>query len=159
MTLRVPKSILPADYAEQVEAHRQELLAHRFVGDAAPTAPALVEQAIRRVQSEGNPDDFVTDYEVIDDTPPPPPPPSPSAAELKAEALSRLHIAESQALDAVITSGKFRLLTMQPERADELQSVIAKRNAISLHFAKQEAELDDLTSDQYADWKPAPFAG
>jgi hypothetical protein len=51
MTYQVPKSIvdrLPYIFADEVEKHRQALLAHRFVGDAAPNAPAIIEQAIRR---------------------------------------------------------------------------------------------------------------
>ena len=56
MTLKIAKSVVDAqfgDFVAEVEAHRQALLAHRFTGDAAPTAPAPVEQAVRRLQRDG----------------------------------------------------------------------------------------------------------
>jgi hypothetical protein len=61
---------LGIDYPAEVEAFRQAKLAHRFTeGEAAPSAPAHIEQAIKRVQVDGKPDDFVSDYEVVDDRP------------------------------------------------------------------------------------------
>jgi hypothetical protein len=51
--------------------YRQAMLAHRFTADAAPAAPGIIEAAVRRVQppiEDGKPDDFVIDFEIVDDT-------------------------------------------------------------------------------------------
>ena len=48
MTLQIPRSVLnglPYSYAEAVETFRQAKLAHRFTGDIAPSAPAIIEHA------------------------------------------------------------------------------------------------------------------
>ncbi len=75
MTVKVLKSqIGNIAFADQVEQYRQAMLAHRFTVDVpAPAAPSLlVESCIRRVQypiSAEKPDDFVADYEIVDDLP------------------------------------------------------------------------------------------
>lgn len=78
MTMRIPLSQVRAaglDFAADVQAFVQAKLDHRFtVGEPAPVAHPLVEAVVHRVPATepGQPDDFVADYEIIDDTPPPP---------------------------------------------------------------------------------------
>lgn len=73
MTVQIPKSQVPDDFADRVEAFRQALLRHRTTrGVAVPTAHHLIEQCVRRVQypiKDKKPDDFVADFEIVDDTP------------------------------------------------------------------------------------------
>lgn len=52
MTFRIARSVmnrLPYSHADEVEKFRQAKLAHRFTGDAAPSAPAIIDHAVRRV--------------------------------------------------------------------------------------------------------------
>jgi hypothetical protein len=66
MPLIVYKSqIGGVDFPAEVEKFRQALLEHRFVGDAAPQAHAMIEAAVKRVPCEGGPDDFVADYQIM----------------------------------------------------------------------------------------------
>ena len=165
MTLKVYKShtvgLGEVDFATAVEAHRQALLDHRFTGDAAPTAHPLIEGAIKRVPSEGGPDDFVSDFEVIDDTPP-----APSPAHVRNELLSRLRSAEFDAATAVISNGALRLLSLDARAAamkpldertaedtaalDRMQAVTAKRTAVERHAALIEVAIEGLPADQLA---------
>jgi hypothetical protein len=173
MTLQIFKSILntlPYDFAVAVEVHRQALLAHRFTGDAAPTATALVEQAVLRMQYQGQPDDFVADYVVIDDVPLSP---AKTDAERRQDLVSVVRLAERAASDAIITPGKLRLLTLDVSRAvakpeaerssadkaalADLTAVQARLDAVQYHAATLEAQIDDLAVAEYENWKPAPF--
>lgn len=173
MTLKIAKSVVDAqvsDFAAAVEAHRQALLAHRFTGDAAPTAPALVEQAVRRVQREGEADDFVADYAIIDDTSPVP---VPTEAERRQALVTAVRLAEQQASLAIIGAGKLRLLTLDATRilslpeasrsADDgallarFAAVQAQLAAVQYHAARLEAGIDDMAPDQFDGWTPPPF--
>lgn len=160
MTLQIAKSVIgDMDYPAAVEAYRQALLAHRFTGNAAPTAHPLVEQAVRRIQyaiEDGKPDDFIADYEIVDDTPPPP-----GDVERKAVLVSKIMEAQRLAVDAVMPAGKLRLLTLQANDAkilvSQFEAVQQKLAAIEYHGATLEAAIDDLTADQYDTWQMKPF--
>ncbi len=173
MTLKIAKSVVETsfgDFAAAVEAHRQALLAHRFTGDAAPTAPAPVEQAVRRVQRDGEADDFVADYAIVDDTPPAP---VPSDTERRLALLSAVRLAEQQASHAIIGPGKLRLMTLdatrilsrpEAERSPEDAAVLARfaalqtrLAAVQYHAARLEAEIDDLAPAQFDSWTLLPF--
>jgi hypothetical protein len=48
MTFQIARSVidgLPYPHADAAEAFRQARLEHRFAGDVAPSAPAIIEQA------------------------------------------------------------------------------------------------------------------
>ena len=66
---------LPFDFEAAVASHIKAKMEHRFaaIGESAPAAPhAWVGHAVKRViVGEDKPDDFVPDFEIIDDTPPP----------------------------------------------------------------------------------------
>jgi hypothetical protein len=83
---------LPYNYGDAVEKFRHAKLAHHFPGDVAPSAPAVIESAVRRVQTEGHADDFVADYAIIDDIP------VPTLAERKAGLAMTIRNAETAAL-------------------------------------------------------------
>jgi hypothetical protein len=173
MPLQIFKSVLnalPYDFAATVEAHRQALLAHRFTGDAAPTATALVEQAVRRVQYQGQADDFVADYAIVDDVPPQP---VETDADRKQKLVAAVRRAERDASDTIVTPGKLRLLTLDVSRAvakpeaerssadkaalADMAAVQTRLDAVQYHAATLEAQIDDLAAAQYESWKPAPF--
>ncbi len=171
MTFQIAKSViagLPFDYAAAVEQFRQAKLAHRFTGDIAPSAPALIEAAVRRVPIEGQADDFVTDYEVIDDTPP-----APTLDERKMALLNEIRTAEAAAFVKIISPGRQKLLFLdlapiyakpEADRTDAERELVAsavaldkRREAIQRHAAAQEIEVEDLTEATIDGWKPAAF--
>lgn len=121
MTLKLKKSqidALPFDFEQAVRDFIAAMEAHRFTGDAAPVADALVEAAVKRIQypiDAGKPDDFIADYEIEDDTPPAPPPPTPE--QRKAALIAGSRQAEQAAIDALMPVGKQRLLEMDYQRA------------------------------------------
>lgn len=174
MTYQIAKSVvdrLPYNFADEVEKHRQALLAHRFTGDAAPTAPAIIERAVTRVQQEDLPDDFVVAFEVIDDTPPPPVPPTP--AELRSRLIGTVRTLEMEASAKVIGPGKARLLNMEvapiyaktktkrteadKAKLAEMEDVQRRLRAVQLHAAQVEAQIDDLPDDQIEGWQVPAF--
>jgi hypothetical protein len=167
MTFRIERSVLnrlPFDYAVEVEKLRQALLGHRFSFDSAPTAPEIVERGVRRVQfpiEEHKPDDFVIDYEIVDDTPPPP-----TLAERKVTLTAQLRQAEVDALTTVLSPGRRRLLDVEvsaipPVEADrtaadhallaERDRVLAADRDIRRKFARAEIEIEELSDEAAID--------
>lgn len=76
MTMQIPLSQVRAtglDFDAAVQAFVQAKRDHRFtIDEPAPVAAhPLVEAVVRRLPATapGQPDDFVADYEIIDDTP------------------------------------------------------------------------------------------
>jgi hypothetical protein len=168
MTLTVLKSQIGGfDFPAAVESFRQELLEHRFTVDVpAPTAHPMIEGAVRRVPVEGSADDFIADFEIVDDTPPPP-----TLEERKAGLVGALALAEASAHDAVMSAGKLRLLSLDANDASnrisharvkghgdgaaEDHATVARfvginerRAVIARHAASVHAAIDDLTADQ-----------
>jgi hypothetical protein len=167
MTLHLTKSqvdALPFDFEQAVRDFIAAKEAHRFAGDAAPTADALVEAAVGRVQypvDAGKPDDFVADYEIEDDTPPPEPEPPPPTLEQRKQALIvESRQAEQAAIAALMPEGKRRLLGMdyqiavavpEADRSPDQSSVIARYEVLAAQdrdiryaAARREAEIDDI---------------
>src|SRR5258707_15595837 len=72
------------------------------VGKPRPTAVhPLIEKAVKRVQTQGQPDKYVADFVVIDDTPPPP-----SLEEKKTKFLSEVRMAETEAMHRILPQRK-----------------------------------------------------
>jgi hypothetical protein len=122
MTLKLALSqikALPFDFAEEVEKFRLAKIAHQSTeGEAAPSVPhTLVEHAVKRVPRDGASDDFVSDYEIIDDTPPPP-----SLDERKQVLVSALGTAANAAIAAIIPPLKRRLRDLEYHRITGLLS-------------------------------------
>lgn len=159
MTVRIARSDAVAlDFESAVASYIAALEEHRFVGNAAPTALSIVEQAVRRVQypiGDGKPDDFVADYEIYDDTPPPP-----SLEERKQRMRAESSMLELQEIDALMPQGKRRLLEMRASEAymvpedgrtleqkqliQTFEALGASMRAIHMAAAHREAEIDDL---------------
>lgn len=174
---------LPFDFHKAVADFVAEKQQHRFrVQEPAPGAPhAWVELAVRRIPGEigqpadkrkpavpGTPDDYVADYEIVDDSPPPP-----TLEERKAAIAHQLQADAQAATDVIDPPLKRRLAALEyqhaiglPEdqrngahklRIRDSESVMQKVSAIVFHLATMEAELHDLTADQIDKWKPKPF--
>jgi hypothetical protein len=171
MTAKIPKSqIVGLDFPALVDAHRQAKLDHRFTeGVPAPAAPPLIEGAIKRVPHENGPDDFVADYEIVDDLPPPP-----TLRERKDVLINQVAMKEMEARLAVIPRGKRRLLDIQhaelmrkpvdqhtAEDAAFLDDYGRKQDqmqAITKSAAALEAQIEDLTEETIAKWQVPEFA-
>jgi hypothetical protein len=170
MTFQIAKSVingLPYAYAEAVETFRQAKLAHRFTGDVAPSAPAIIEHAVRRMQREGQADDFVADYEIIDDIP------MPTLAERKATLVATIRGAEAAALAKIISSARERLQGLdlnavyaKPEaaRTDADRALLARaidiaarKDMIQRHGIHLEIAVEELTEATLNGWTPAEF--
>lgn len=149
-----------SDFVAAVEQYRQALLDHRFTeGQPAPTAHALVEACVRRVAVPGEPDDFVSDFEIVDDTPPPPP--EPTLEERKAKLISESRLKEIAVIGALMPAGKLRLFQMDvqiaamvpeanrsPQQIELLQHWAEYQDQvhqIQYESAKREAAIEDMT--------------
>ncbi|MGM4999244.1 hypothetical protein AB8A05_10960 [Tardiphaga sp. 538_B7_N1_4] len=174
MTFQINKSevdALPFDFAEAVEAHRLALIEHRQTGNATPTHDPRVEAAVRRVivpLEEGRPDDFVADFEIVDDTPPPP-----TSSEQRAKLLRNIQVEHAAAAARVISPARARLLSMDVSRvyakpaesrtpADDAifaqhAAIQARLNALTYHTATLEVEIEELADDQLDSWQMTAF--
>lgn len=163
-SVRLLKSQLPADFEEQVETHRQTLLKHRSLrGVAAPTAHPLIEQCIRRVHHPVNskkPDDFVTDYVILDDTPPKTEPKPLTLQEKKDNLTNKLLLAEQSVIREISPPNKSRLWSIQqtdiigrggPQSPDEEKFIAectarqVKLDSLHRNVALLLSEIEDLT--------------
>ena len=169
MTVRIPQSQLAGlgfDLVEAIEAFRQAKLAHRFTeGVPAPTAPAIVEDCIRRVQVDGKPDDYVADYEIVDDTPP--------LRARKDMLIAQVTRREAERLAEIVPLGKRRLMNMRAsdalskedkDRTEEEKAFLAAREPLVAEWQKVErfaaelhADIEDLTEETIAAWKMPEF--
>src|SRR3954449_344219 len=105
MTFQIARSVINGlgyDYAAAVEAFRQAKLEHRFTGDIAPSAPAIIENAVLRVPVPGHADDFVTDFDVIEHLP------LPTLAERKQALVGTIRTLEAAALAKIISPARER---------------------------------------------------
>jgi hypothetical protein len=172
MTFEIHRSYierLPFDYMKSVEDFRQALLAHRFTGDAAPTAPEAVARAIRRVQTENQPDDFVADVKIIEDVV------APNLAERKLVLLSKIRADETKALVAIIAPARERMLMLdigvigntkledmtedQKALIEKRMDIVAKKTVVARYFLNLEIEIEDLTETTIDAWSFRPFDG
>ena len=175
MTLKINLSAmkaLPYDFEKEVASLIQAKKDHQKTeGIPAPYGPALVESAVRRVPGSIDPpkaDDFVADYEVVDDTPPPP-----TLDERKgALAMTSQAVAQS-IIDKIDPPLKRRLTQMdyanamavpEAKRTSPQIAAIAARetrkarvDATMYHLATLESQIHDLTDKTIDGWTPAPF--
>lgn len=176
MTLRIRKSQVHPDFEQAVEAHRQALLTHRFAQPdrktkqsiPRPTASGIVEASVTRVPGEkGKPDDFIADYEIVDDTPPPP-----SLVELKNKLIHEVSKAEQELLASIIPFGKRRLLDIKfheimsgggPKTIPDTQLVndynekLKRMQGITKRAAQMQSDIEDLTEATIGAWKMEAF--
>jgi hypothetical protein len=175
---------LPFDFEDEVKKFVQAKKDHLLTeGVPAPTHHPWVEMSVRRIPGQVErsggmtiiqPDDFVPDYTIIDDTPPPP-----SLAEKKAKIADEIN-RQAEALasqiapplkrklfdvrirDAHQAAGLAQAAHQEPSAADkatiaEHEARNAKIDAIYRHVAELESQIHDLTEDQVDVWKGAPF--
>lgn len=153
-----------AAFAARVEAFRQAKLAHhQTVGEPAPAEADLIESCVRRVPRTDEPDDYVSDYEII----------QPTLEERKQELSAAVHAAETAALHAKLSPAKRRLHSYQlqdvtvktkDEITDEDKATLAQHrdltahaNRVGRHAAQLLSEIEDLTAETVEKWQAAPF--
>jgi hypothetical protein len=170
MTFRIARSVINGlgyDYAGAIEAFRQAKLAHRFTGDIAPSASALIEDAVSRVQTPGEADDFVADYEILEDLP------VPTLAERKQALVAAVRAMEAAALAHIISPARERLMGLdvnavylkpEAERSDadrallaRLSQLAARKEVIHRHSARLEIAIEELTEATIDGWAPPEF--
>lgn len=170
MTFQIARSVingLPYSYADTVEKFRQAKLEHRFTGDVAPSAPAIIEQAVRRVPVQGQADDFVADYEIIEDIT------VPTLTDKKAALVGAIRTMEATALATIISPGRERLMGFdlnavyaKPEaaRSDADRALLAKaadiaarKQVLQRHGAELEVAVEELTDASIDGWQPTGF--
>src|SRR4051794_23550125 len=170
MTFQIARSVINGlgyDYAAAVEAFRQAKLAHRFTGDIAPSAPAIIEHAVSRMPNPGHADDFVADYDVIEDIP------VPTLAERKQALIGTLRVMESAALGKIISPARERLMGLdinavylkpeaertEADRAllERMTRLAARKEVVYRHSAEREVEIEELTEASIDGWIPKEF--
>jgi hypothetical protein len=155
------------DYAGAVEAFRQAKLAHRFTGDIAPSAPAIIEHAVSRVQTPGQADDFVADYEILEDIP------VPTLAERKQALVTTIRAMEATALAGIISPARGRLMGLdvnsvylkpeaertEADRAllERLSQISARKEVVHRHSVGLEIAVEELTDATIDGWTPPEF--
>lgn len=138
------------------------------VGKPRPTAVhPLVEKAVKRVQTQGQPDKYVADYVVVDDRPPP------SLEEKKHKLVSELRFAENAVMEKVLPARKIRLAHIKyndalsldesvrtAEHEKDIALVVTMhgvREQNALKAAQAEADIEDLTEQTIDSWQPPDF--
>jgi hypothetical protein len=164
MTIQIPKAQASDDFAARVEAFRQAKLAHHQTTDVpAPTDHPLVESCVKRVMRDGEADDYIADYAIVE----------PSLDQQKNDLTAEVGKQEQAALAKVMSPAKRALLTfsvadlahkqkeqLTPEDKILLaknQLLLAHGNAVSRHGAKLRAKIEDLTDETIAAWTPETF--
>jgi hypothetical protein len=167
MTLKIALSFvksLPFDFENEVASFVKAKQDHRSTtGEAAPSAPhRLVEDAVRRVPgsiAEQKPDDFVADYEIVDDTPPPAAPPTLDQRKLTMAA--ELGVQANAAIAAIIPPLKQRLWDREHARVladmgkvkpQENETVEAWRTR-AIEVVKKNSPADHVSFTEHEDRK------
>jgi hypothetical protein len=176
MTLKIQLShikALPFDFETAVADFIAAKKRHQTTeGEPAPSAPhQMVEAAVKRIPGSIDPpraDEFVADYEIVDDTPPPP------SLEARKSALAmQAQTAAQGAINKLRPPLKSRLLAIEFSRAmaiEEAKRAPSERatiagyldgnvrvEAITYHLAKIEASIHDLTDATIDDFDAPPF--
>lgn len=159
-----------ASFTSAIADHIAALRRHQTTtGYAAPTAPSLIENLVKRVQfpvEEGRADDFVVaEFEVVDD--------APTLDQRKAMIANEVQMEAQRRIDAISPPLKRRLASIEFGRAVAVEeakrspaqaATIAagkardqKIDAIHYHLGKLESEIHDLTEETIGQWKPVSF--
>lgn len=161
--------MMPFDFEKAIADHIKALKAHQLtIHEPVPTSHPMVEHAIRRVQypiDDKKPDDFVADFQVIDD--------SPSLDERKAALGQSIRQEANGLIQAIMPPLKQRLWEMQYQDAIAIdvkkrssaqkteiakyEAKVSKVQAIMRHLAQQESDIHDLTDATIDGWRAAPF--
>jgi hypothetical protein len=122
MTLKIALSqlkALPFDFEQAVASFVKAKQDHRQTeGEMAPCAPhPYVEAAVKRVPGSIEPpraDEFVADYEIVDDSPPPK-----SLDQRKTELAGKVGLMANEAMAQIIPPLKHRLWEMEHARIQQ----------------------------------------
>ncbi len=168
------------EFHKEVEALRQAKLDHRFTQNTpVPVVHPLLDQAIRRVPAalvsdnppvHDGPDDFVIDYEIIDDLPKP---------DEKKQHLRGVFLTEETRIgNNILPPGKRRITNLRiieiedkisrdrgdtnlsQEDKDFMADVQKKKDQLDkLHRfgAQVESEIEDLTEENIDSWVMPSF--
>jgi hypothetical protein len=161
MTIQIPKAQAGEGFAERVETFRHAKLAHhRTIGVPAPVEHPLVEASLKRLPREGEADDYVADYQIVE----------PSLDQQKKDLIATVGKLQQAALIKEMSPGKRIMLSFQVADmankentpADKIiiakfQLLLAHGNAVSRHAAKLCAQIEDLTDETIKTWKPEAF--
>lgn len=157
-------------FVNAVQNHINTMHAFNMLVDSPrPIAHPLVERAISRIQRQGQPDQYVADFVVIDDTTPPPL----SLEDKKDKLTLQLRTAEADAANKIISPRKSRLVHLNGTAAlaidadkrtdaqkediallDEIQALQIKNAKTA---AQAESEIEDLTEQTIDSWQLPTF--
>jgi hypothetical protein len=173
MTILVYKTAVPDDFEAQVQKHLRDKLNHRLsTGAPAPAHPhPAVEAAVRRIPGTKNtPDDYVADYQLVDDRPPPP-----TLLDKKRSLIAQVSANEYALLESILPVNKRRL---QFIKLHDLQTAItdgtiinpeeqefianeekrqARFKAIDRKVATVMSEIEDLTDETIGAYQIPPL--
>jgi hypothetical protein len=164
-------------FARDVDTHAEELRNYKLHyaavlrGEAdlypPPSASADVAKAVSRP-------DFMPDYKIVDRLPVQHGDIA-ALTQCKNELQQQINIMELAAVHALLPPGKWRLagieyglaLSKPPEEQSTQEKAIVAAHgsrlrtldAIKLHHAQLESQIEDLTFDTVNDWVPTPFKG
>lgn len=172
MTLQIPKShlgdVTPEQFAARVAAFvKAKLDHHNTVEIPAPAEHHLVEQSVSRVPRKGEPDNYVADYEIVDDSP------KKTLRQRKDDLIHNISLQEHELMVAQLAPGKRRLQVLDAnaiyqkpveQRSETERQFIAKHEtrmareaAIQRHAAEQMAAVEDLTDGTIDKWTMDPL--
>lgn len=137
MTILVYKSAVPEDFEAQVQKHLRDKLNHRLTSDkAAPAHPhPAVEAAVRRIPGTKNtPDDYVADYQLVDDRPKPP-----TLLDKKRALIAEVTISEYRLLEDILPANKRRLQFIKVHDIQQAQAEGTIINPEETQFLADEA--------------------
>jgi hypothetical protein len=171
MTLQIPLSqIVDVNtFKARVATFREARLAHhQTLGEPAPIEHPLIEACVRRIPRGKEADDWVLDYEIVDD-----PKTVLTLRQQKDALIAEVIKTEAELMNVSLPPGKRRFheitayeISRKPLEDHDVvdRQFLAARNirldreaAIQRHAAHLMNQIEDLTEETIESWQPAPF--